>query len=46
MVKIIFELADGTGIKFTSLDVFTLCFSEKLPAAGDLAFILESNDLI
>ena len=28
------------------MDVFTLCFSEKLPAAGNLAFILEGNDLI
>ena len=26
--------------------VLTLCFSEKLPAAGNLAFILEGNDLI
>ena len=33
-------------VKFTSLDVFTLCFSEKLAAAGNLAFILEGNDLI
>ena len=28
------------------MDVFTLCFSEKLPTAGNLAFILEGNDLI
>ena len=28
------------------MDVITLCFSEKLPAAGNLAFILEGNDLI
>ena len=28
------------------MDVFTLCFSEKLPVAGNSAFILEGNDLI
>ena len=33
-------------VKFTSLDFFTLCFSEKLPVAGNLVFILEGNDLI
>jgi hypothetical protein len=31
--------------KFTSLDVFTLCFSEKLPAAGNLALYSEGNDI-
>ena len=30
-------------VKFTSLDVFTLCFSEKLPAAGNLALHSEGN---
>ena len=25
-------------VKFTSVDVLTLCFSEKLPATGNLAF--------
>ena len=28
------------------MDVFTLCFSKKLPATGNLAFILEGKDLI
>jgi hypothetical protein len=31
--------------KFTSLDVSTLCFSEKLPAAGNLALYSEGNDI-
>ena len=32
-------------VKFTSLDVFTLCFGEKLPAAGNLALYSECNDI-
>ena len=33
-------------VKFTSLDVFThCCFSEKLPAAGNLALYSEGNDI-
>ena len=32
-------------VKFNSVDVLTLCFSEKLPAAGNLAFILKGYDL-
>ena len=27
------------------LDVFTLCFSEKLPVAGNLALYSEGNDI-
>ena len=30
-------------VKFTSLDVLTLCFNEKLPAAGNLAFIFRGQ---
>ena len=33
-------------VKFSNLDVISLCCSEKLPAAGNLTFILEGNDLI
>ena len=32
-------------MKFTSLDVLTLCFNEKLPAAGNLASYSEGNDI-
>ena len=32
-------------VTFTSLDVFTLCFSEKLPAAGNLALYSKDNDI-
>ena len=31
--------------KFTSLNVLTLCFNEKLPAAGNLALYSEGNDI-
>ena len=30
-------------VKFTSVDVLTLCFSEKLPAADNLAFIFRGQ---
>ena len=30
-------------VKFTGLDVLPLCFSEKLPAAGDLFFIFQGQ---
>ena len=30
-------------VKFTSVDVLILCFSEKLPAAGNLAFIFRGQ---
>ena len=30
-------------VKFTSVDVLTLCFSEKLPAAGNLTFIFRGQ---
>ena len=32
-------------VTFTSVDVFTLCFSENLPAAGNLAFNSAGTDI-
>ena len=37
MLGIVFSLR--LRVKFTIVDVLTLCFSEKLPAAGNLTFI-------
>ena len=36
---------DFVGKIHYSVDVLTLCFSEKLPAAGNLAFNSEGNDI-
>ena len=32
-------------VKLTSLDIFTLCFSERLPVAGNLALYSKGNDI-
>ena len=42
MLKFVF-FSENLRVKFTNVDALTLCFSEKLPAAGNLDFVFRGQ---